>query len=1231
MHENYELTPEQKKIWQIQKAWNGTDICNVGGILRLSGKEDADLLARAVGICVQTQSAFWIKVNRNGKPYFEEPANDRPEIWDFTDSEWKETEAEVQRWMYQPFCVEDHALFELRILKLREETVIYGKFHHLIVDSYGISLFVKAIEQIYLELAAGREVQTKDLRFLQKMQNQNHSLETKYKKEESITLTKEPKREVFFEKRARKAAAGILAGELTQADWYEEKFDTKELNGFCRKRRISSESLLYAALAVCLCRLKNGDALRIGRNLINRGAEERNVIGMYVDTRGILLEPDFSMSAGEYAARVKQELALQAAGKREDPGRFDVVVSYRPLRYLPSPKEGSCSEYMAGSAEVPLKLFFNDDGKKLELIARYQKEVFTRKEAENLIRRVVFLMHQMVSGPEIKLKDLQLLETAEKRQIAERQGEVCWKYKKSPAQRYLDMAEKYPDLEILLWHGEKWTYRRFHRLVTAIAGGIRQHGDFTKDRIIGLCLKRSPNLPASMYAAWLCGCAYLPVSIYDAESRKEKMAGKCALFLTDVFLEKHLKEQDILRKERTDVTHWDICPDGVAYQMYTSGTTGEPKAVQISHRSLSCRLEWMADTFQEYTQVILQKTRNTFDVSNWELLLPLSFGKLEVLTDDKMEASPEDLAQIMQKEHVTMLHFVPSMFEQFLSMAERRKWKFPDLKCIILSGEAAKAEDIRRAKELWKEAEIFNLYGPTECTIDVSFYRCTGKENEVPIGRPLWNTSLTVQNDRGDILPVGEKGELVIRGELVGIGYEENGLPSYRTGDLAVWKPDGYLYYLGRKDRQVKIRGIRVNLSEAEKSLEQLFAGSRHVVLCIREQLIDFFEGDITAEEIREKAAEQLPYYEVPSEAVRVSGFPLGKHGKIDHRKLELQYLDEKKKRRAKRQLSKDWEIRQKEEIMIHLAEELLAVGNVTEKDNLLDLGMDSIDVLRFQAECECYGIFLEYAGIYAHPTIHRLAKQSTEWKLSEGMEQEAVTFLRMEGKEVLFLMIPFAGGSPAAFWRMRNLLSGKTDLAAVNPAVFGEKSIEKMADEILKREELQKYQKIYLLGDCVGSALAIELAGRMEKRLEGLILCEALPYEGISVGGRIFSIWDFLPDQTVRILLQKIRGKQFQVGDGFLKSFRRDVRKSAVYLKKRKKVSVSAPVTLVFGMEDPLTSGYQKKYKKWRTWIPASYHICRIAGKKHFLTEDAPAELGKLIETKVWRKEQYGDKNIQR
>ena len=315
---------------------------------------------------------------------------------------------------------------------------------------------------------------------------------------------------------------------------------------------------------------------------------------------------------------------------------------------------------------------------------------------------------------------------------------------------------------------------------------------------------------------------------------------------------------------------------------------------------------------------------------------------------------------------------------------------------------------------------------------------------------------------------------------------------------------------------------------------------------------------------------------------------------------------------------------------MIHLAEKLLDGGTVTEKDNLLDLGMDSLDILRFQAECERYGIFLEYAGICAHPVIRQLAQQSMKVTAADAVGQEAVTFLRMEQKKVLFLMIPFAGGSPAAFWRMQDLLTGRADLAAVAPTVFGEKSIEEMAGEIMQLEVLQKYQKVYLLGDCAGSALALELAGRMKEKLERLILCEALPYEGISMGGSVFSIWDLLPDQAVRILLQKIRKKQFQVGDGFLESFRRDVRKSAVYIKKRKKICIQGKVTLIFGSEDPLTAGYRKKYKKWRTWLPVSYHVHNLGGKKHFLTEDAPGELMKLIETQVWRKEQYGEQNIQ-
>ena len=355
MPENYNLTPEQGKIWQIQKAWDGTDICNVGGILRLSGKEDADILARAVGIYVQTQSAFWLRMNRHGKQYFEQIFSYEPEIYDCRKSDREEMASVVQQWMCEPFHIYDEHLFEFRILCLRDENVVYGKFHHLIADSYAISLVVKVIEKIYEDLEKGIETFKTDRRFLEKVERMDTACkENKTEKEEQNVP--DEKQKVFPDKRAQIPDAGILAGWLTEKkqdniaeivkiaaekriSWYHKRFDYKELNAFCRKRRISVESLLYAALTIGLCRLKNCNTLSIGRNLINRGAEERNVIGMYVDTKSILLEPDFTVQAGQYAAQIKKELALQAAGKRKDYGKFDLVVSYRPVRYLPSPKK----------------------------------------------------------------------------------------------------------------------------------------------------------------------------------------------------------------------------------------------------------------------------------------------------------------------------------------------------------------------------------------------------------------------------------------------------------------------------------------------------------------------------------------------------------------------------------------------------------------------------------------------------------------------------------------------------------------------------------------------------------------------------------------------------------------------------------------------------------------------------------------------------------------------------
>lgn len=226
--------------------------------------------------------------------------------------------------------------------------------------------------------------------------------------------------------------------------------------------------------------------------------------------------------------------------------------------------------------------------------------------------------------------------------------------------------------------------------------------------------------------------------------------------------------------------------------------------------------------------------------------------------------------------------------------------------------------------------------------------------------------------------------------------------------------------------------------------------------------------------------------------------------------------------------------------------------------------------------------------------------------------------------------MVPFAGGSPASFWKYPELLKEKVDLASLNPAAYGEKSVESIAAEVAGCKEIKNYQTVYLLGDCIGSALALELSRRMKKRMAGLIICESLPYEGFAFGSHVCSLWDFLTDDRIRKILRRLRGKDVQVGSHFLEIFRQEVRRSACYMRKRKQVLPECPVTLVFGEKDPLTANSQRKYQKWRRWIPKAYRIVCLAGQKHFFTEDAPEEVAKILK-KLMREKGTEKKQIKK
>ena len=1206
----YEMLPQQKKIWEAQAAYPGTDVCNIGGFLHLDGKYDAKLLQKTMELFLLRNSSFWIKVSPQGKIFMEPIEQYSMKEYDFTGLEEEEVYDVIQSWMCEPFLLYDSYLFDFRLLRLKEKTIIFEKFHHFIADGYTVALCAKYQEQIYERLLEGKADGKTDTRYQEEMSLAKDSAVRNEKEEPRW----ENRRLVSIAKRALNPSAGIFSGWLAESEedaksgaWPERKFSYRQIREFCRTYRVSVEALFYGCLAMYLCRATDGDGLALGRNLLSRKGEELSVTGLKVNTRTFVAEPEWELSAADFLSGLKKKLAQHAAEQKSCSVSPEIEISYRPARYLPAPVCGECREFYSSSSETPVKVFINEDCGGVELVVKYQKESVCGQKVKRIFSGVFFLIEQILEHPTITCGRLSLLREEEKRKMEPAKQGAGWQFRVSLPERFLGTVKRHKNRTAVFWRGASYSYQDFFQLVQQIMRVISKRADWSRQRVIGLCLMRTPYLPAAVYASWLSGCAFLPVSPKESAERRKQMCGHCALCLTDDMLNKERKEE----KDAKEMPY-SIRLDVPAYEIYTSGTTGEPKAVKISHMSLSCRLEWMMDLFGDGAEKILQKTKSTFDVSVWELAMPFAFGKSLYLLEDGKEADPVAVADALVLGGVTMAHFVPSMLERFLDFFKHEKRDFPELKYLILSGEEPGEGLVKKAYEMFLGAQIYNLYGPAECTIDVSFYHCTGREERIALGSPAYGTRLSVRNKRGEELPVGERGELVVEGSLVGLGYHEkaeesasgfimlDGKRAYRTGDMAVLMDDGLFYYEGRKDCQVKIRGMRINLAEVERKLNDAVSGVCCRVLQIESRLVAVCQGDVSKERMQEEAAKRLPYYCIPSEFVFVRELPVRGSGKADKKELERIYRNRCRKRTASIVFSRDWEVSLREKTLLLLARKHLKRRDVTLDQSLLDFGMDSLTALSFLAECAERGVSISYETLYKKPYLRSLAKE-------EVCKEQTIVFLQKNGCGRLLFAVPFAGGTPLSIFPLaRQFLNGEFDIAAWNPQASRGRSVAEIAKEIAASEELSDYKEICVLGSCAGSVCAVRTASLFGERILGLVLCEALP-------NRI-CFWDYVPDAVLTNLLQRLRGRSFDVKSGLLQRFREDVKRSAEHLRQMQPVAICGKIVLVKSEKDAVTFGFQTRAKQWRRWMHGPFAIYQIPKARHFLTEDHPDLLAEII-----------------
>src|SRR6266581_76561 len=345
----------------------------------------------------------------------------------------------------------------------------------------------------------------------------------------------------------------------------------------------------------------------------------------------------------------------------------------------------------------------------------------------------------------------------------------------------------------------------------------------------------------------------------------------------------------------------------MAYTIFTSGSTGKPKGAANTHSGLNNRLSWMQEAYRLTPgDAVLQKTPFSFDVSVWEFFWPLITGARLVVAAPGAHRDPLQLIDTIRRQNVTTLHFVPSMLNVFL--AHEGAKTCTSIRRLICSGEALSAETRDQVKALLPDVRMENLYGPTEAAIDVTYWPCRDDcSGEVPIGRPIWNTRIYVLDGCLEPVPVGVVGELYIAGAGVGRGYVgRGGLTAerfvadrfgaagsrmYRSGDLACWRGDGVLEFVGRADHQVKVRGFRIEPGEIEAVLLRHESVLQAVVVARADraggqQLVGYVVlaagAAADAGALRSHVGARLPDYMVPSAIVVLDRLPLTANGKLD-------------------------------------------------------------------------------------------------------------------------------------------------------------------------------------------------------------------------------------------------------------------------------------------------------------------------------------------------------------
>ena len=903
---------------------------------------------------------------------------------------------------------------------------------------------------------------------------------------------------------------------------------------------------LAAAFLVALGRLGDATSFDVRYQGATLRAAVNGAEGVFASHVPMRVELDGARSF----ASLCRELASTTAGlDQHHTYSRDLVLRRRDLRaarQIPVHDLLSVVIEHEGSADARtrppgarLGLALHDDGVTGRLL--HDPDRVDGAAASKITEQVLAVLQAGLADPQSSVSTLSTVTAAERRQLLEEWNATARDYVLDrPVHRLIEeQAARTPRAKAIAFENRVVDYQELNTRANAVAELLRSTG-IGRGSLVPFMMDRSAEVPIAMLGVMKAGAAFVPIDVRWPLERTAHVLRELGstLVLTNattppIDLPAGQRAVRVDQLQVNDaLTNPALHIDGVdpMYVIYTSGSTGEPKGAIVPHRGIANRFEWM-DEFLGVSaaKAVLQASSHVYDSAVWQLLWPLTVGGATVIPASAVEANAREIVSLIDRHGVTTTAFISTVLKAVvpdLAAADRTRHALRSLVAAFVGGEefpkAAAATFVSCAPHV----RVINIYGPTEATIGCICYTFTGREDgAIPIGRPIANVRLAVLDAEMRLVPVGASGELYIAGACVGLGYLHDDAKTraafvthdfpelgdgllYRTGDIVRYRADGQMDFLGRRDRQVKVRGHRVELGEVEWALTRL-PGVRDAVVDVREDrpgdvtLVayvvsapgDRAPGDRPAGGSWRDAMKRLvPTHMIPSAFVALVAIPRTAGGKVDRAALPAP------ERQGEARAAHESPRSATEYVVAEIFRDVLQLADIGAEEDFFDLGGHSLmalDLLR-----RVFGrlhVELPVAAIFAAPTIRGLAARIDQ--ASGGAERSATgsRLVRInvggEGPRVFFL--PGGGGGPEELL----VYAGLTRHFAGELSIYGLQAesarpdlsmhdVERMAAGFLREIRAMQPRGPYLLvGECLGAIVAWEMAQQLGALDVGLLL----------------------------------------------------------------------------------------------------------------------------------------------